>query len=71
MRADAGQIALGKCREPLVEGQRDDAVQDCVADELEPLVVGNAVASVRERLSQQVGVRERVVNGDTDRVVVI
>ena len=47
MRAGAGQVALGKRREPLVERQRDDAVEDRVADEFQPFVVRDAVASVR------------------------
>ena len=53
--AQARQIALPEAGEPAVELGGDDAIEDAVAEELEALVVGRAVAAVRQRLREQRG----------------
>ena len=54
------KIAFGKLRKPLVEQCRHRAVEQRIAEELEPLVVGRAEAAVREGLEREIGLAERV-----------
>ncbi len=51
--SQAGKITLGQERKAIKKLARDDAVKDGVAEELEPLVVRQAVAAVRECGQQQ------------------
>ena len=54
------RAALGKLRESFVEERGDRAVQQRVAEELEPLVVRRAEAAVGEGLARELGLREGV-----------
>src|SRR5690606_9240657 len=58
--AQARQFAFAQFIEALEERHRHDAVEDAVAEEFQPLVVGLAEAAVSERLLQERGVGERV-----------
>ena len=53
VRAQPRELAFGQLRKLVVELERDDAVQHAVAEELQPLVVGRAVAAVGQRAAQQ------------------
>jgi hypothetical protein len=52
-----GQVALGHAGKALEQRQRDDAVEDGVADELERSLCVRAEAAVRERLANSAGWR--------------
>src|SRR5690606_7679322 len=62
VRAQAREVALRQAREARIELQRDDAVQNAVAEELEPLVVRGAVATMGQRPAQQLGIVETVAD---------
>ena len=68
-RAQARQLAFPEVREPVVELGGDDAVEHAVAEELEPLVVGRAVAAVGQRLREQSGVPKPVAQALLQGVV--
>ena len=51
--AHARQLTLAQLTEAVEQRDRDHAVEDGIAEELEALVVGLAEAAVRERLLQQ------------------
>ena len=61
--AQPRQIAFTGAAKPAAEFGRDDAVENAVPEELEALVVGRAVASVRERLPEQRRLRKPVADG--------
>ena len=66
--ARARQLAFVGVREALVERERDDAIQDRVADELEALVVMRAMAAMRQRLREQVRRAEVVAQSPAERL---
>src|SRR6185503_4278119 len=53
VRAQPRQVSLGKLAEVLEELGRDHAVENAVAEELQPLVVRRAMAAVGESLREQ------------------
>ena len=61
--AQPRQLAFGQRGKPLIEFERHDAIEHAVAEKLEALVVGRAVAAVGQRLPQQFGVGESDVRG--------
>ncbi len=58
--AQTRQIAFGQLRKPLVKQNGDDAVEDAVTDEFEPLVMGSAMAAMGQRRVQQLLIAELV-----------
>src|SRR5262249_35696674 len=61
-RAQPRQVPFGQIAEALEQFSRDHAVENAVAEELQPLVVGRAVAAVRERLLEQLGTGKGVAD---------
>jgi len=59
-RADAREVAFRQVGKAVEQRARDDAVQHCVADELEALVVPDAVTAVGQRLVEEIGPAECV-----------
>ena len=62
-RAQARQVALGEARQALEEEDGDHAVEQAVADELEPLVVVGGVAAVGDGAAQERRIAERRARG--------
>src|SRR5690242_20168737 len=59
-RAQPRQVPLGQAAESLVQLRRNDAIEDAVAQELEPLVVRRAVTAMRQSLREELGPGKKI-----------
>ena len=60
--AQARQISFGQIGEALKQQIGNHAVEDAVAKKLQPLVVGHAVAAMRQRRAQEVRLGKVMTN---------
>ena len=71
VRPEPRQLAFGQLRKFVIELERDSAIHDAVAEEFEALVVGGAVAAVRQRTTQQFRLAEAMADPEPDSALSI
>ena len=69
--AQPAEFTLGGIGAPLEQLDRDDAVQQRIAEELEPLVVAGAGATMGECPLQQTAIAERIAQGGKESPFII